>query len=133
MLGFSVVKIFVEPNIDNFRPIKKSALFYSFWTDHLCNRLFVLSSLVYLHLSSQMSHDHMAHMMNVSSGHATHVNHASHESMDHSNMDESMMHSSMDHANMDHGSMNHEGHLAAASEACGNMGMHGMSVCIIYR
>lgn len=80
-----------------------------------------------------MSHDHMAHMMNVSSGHPTHVNHASHESMDHSNMDESMMHSSMDHANMDHGSMNHESHLTAASEACGNMGMHGMSVCIIHR
>ncbi|XP_050578612.1 high affinity copper uptake protein 1 [Bombus affinis] len=75
-----------------------------------------------------MSHDHMAHMMNVSSGYATHVNHASHESMDHSNMDENMMHSSMDHANMDHGSMNHEGHHAAASEACGNMGMHGMSM-----
>ncbi|XP_043578235.1 high affinity copper uptake protein 1 [Bombus pyrosoma] len=75
-----------------------------------------------------MSHDHMAHMMNVSSGHATHVNHASHESMDHSSMDESMMHSSMDHASMDHGSMNHESHLNAASEACGNMGMHGMSM-----
>ncbi|XP_012243074.1 high affinity copper uptake protein 1 [Bombus impatiens] len=75
-----------------------------------------------------MSHDHMAHMMNVSSGHPSHVNHASHESMDHSNMDKSMMHSSMDHTNMDHGSMNHESHLTAASEACGNMGMHGMSM-----
>ena len=62
--------------------------------------------------------------MNGSSEHAAH---GSHQTMDHSSMHEDM-HSSVDHAGMDHGS-----HLTATSEACGNMGMHGMSVCIIQR
>lgn len=65
-----------------------------------------------------MSHDHMAHMMNVSGGHASHDLHAAHQAMDHSAMD--------------HSSMGHGGHpVASTAEACANMGMHGMSVRIV--
>lgn len=66
----------------------------------------------------------MTHMMNASSEHTAH---APHQTVDHSSMHENM-HSPVDHADMDHGS-----HLTATSEACSNMGMHGMSVCIIQR
>ncbi|KAK9306264.1 hypothetical protein QLX08_002991 [Tetragonisca angustula] len=64
-------------------------------------------------------HNHMTHMMNASSEHAAH---APHQTVDHSSMHENM-HSPVDHADMDHGS-----HLTATSEACSNMGMHGMSM-----
>lgn len=74
-----------------------------------------------------MSHDHMAHMMNVSGGHASHDLHAAHQATDHSSM-----HNSMDHSAMDHSSMGHGGHpVASTAEACANMGMHGMSVRIV--
>lgn len=55
---------------------------------------------------------------------------ANHASMNHEGMDHGgMKHGSMDHGNMDHGSMDHDVG-ASTSDACSNMGMHGMSVGI---
>lgn len=77
----------------------------------------------------------MAHMMNASGMHSGHGAH--HAGMDHSNMHGSMDHSGMSHGNMNHGSMDHGSmdHIVHAvnsqSEACPDMGMHGMSVRII--
>ncbi|OAD61833.1 High affinity copper uptake protein 1 [Eufriesea mexicana] len=62
-----------------------------------------------------MSHNHMAHMMNVSSEHTAHDTHASYQAMDHSNMH----HSSMDHVSENHGSMETNVNLH---------GLHGMSM-----
>ncbi|KAK2586352.1 hypothetical protein KPH14_010643 [Odynerus spinipes] len=49
-----------------------------------------------------------------------------HGAMDHNHMD----HAAMKHAGMDHSSMDHTAHIQkeAASGACSNMGMHGMSM-----
>ncbi|XP_029166814.1 high affinity copper uptake protein 1 isoform X2 [Nylanderia fulva] len=83
-----------------------------------------------------MSHDHAGHMMNGStdhSSHGAHMAHMDHGSMNHGGMDhggmkhESMDHGSMGHGSMSHGSMNHDVG-ASTSDACSNMGMHGMSM-----
>ncbi|KZC07807.1 PREDICTED: high affinity copper uptake protein 1 [Dufourea novaeangliae] len=80
-----------------------------------------------------MSHNHMAHMMNnASGGHTSHDADMSHAGIDHSNMHGGMGHDSMDHDHMSHGTMDHNDHaghtVATATEACANMGMHGMSM-----
>ncbi|CAL1687992.1 unnamed protein product [Lasius platythorax] len=86
-----------------------------------------------------MSHDHASHMMmNGTTDHASHGVHmahmgADHASMNHEGMDYgNMKHGSMDHASMNHGSMDHASMNhdvgASTSDACSNMGMHGMSM-----
>lgn len=83
--------------------------------------------------SAQMSHDHMAHMMNASGMHASHDANMSHAGMDHSSMHGSMAHDAMGHGSVSSGAgMDHTGHTLTA-EACANVGMHGMSVRISWR
>lgn len=71
----------------------------------------------------QMSHDHMAHMMNASGGHGAHE-----------------MHHGMDHSTMNHGTMDHDskmghqmGHgvhtMTKAGDMCGEGG-HSMMMVI---
>ncbi|XP_054008684.1 high affinity copper uptake protein 1 isoform X2 [Hylaeus anthracinus] len=70
-----------------------------------------------------MSHDHMAHMMNISGSHTAHDAVMSHSSMEDHGM------GSMDHGSMDHDGMDHTGHTGAStSDPCADMGMHGMSM-----
>ncbi|XP_053988907.1 high affinity copper uptake protein 1 isoform X3 [Hylaeus volcanicus] len=72
---------------------------------------------------SLMSHDHMAHMMNISGSHTAHDAVMSHSSMEDHGM------GSMDHGSMDHDGMDHTGHTGAStSDPCADMGMHGMSM-----
>lgn len=93
----------------------------------LLNKLFILYKKFLLslkilhsfHFYLQMSHNHMAHIMNATNGHSAHGIHASHQ--DHLNM-HGNMHNPMDHANMDHGS-----HLTSDTNPCASMEMHGMS------
>lgn len=82
-----------------------------------------------------MSHDHAGHMMNGTIDHASHGVHMAHMGMEHTSMNhEGMNHGSMDHASMNHGTMDH-GRMdhdvgASTSDACSDMGSHGMSVGI---
>ncbi|XP_029678151.1 high affinity copper uptake protein 1 [Formica exsecta] len=81
-----------------------------------------------------MSHDHAGHMMmNGTIDHASHGVHMAHMGMEHTSMNhEGMNHGSMDHASMNHGTMDH-GRMdhdvgASTSDACSDMGSHGMSM-----
>lgn len=77
-----------------------------------------------------MSHDHAGHMMmNGSMDHGSHAPMA-HTGMEHTSMNhEGMNHGSVNHGSMDHASMDHDVGTST-SDACSNMGSHGMLVGI---